>query len=288
MKSQADIVHIIKHIVLALQPVAKAENIDLIFSSPVNALNAMFLPNLLASELTTIICKMIDIVPDHETISVSIEIIDDEKCKIIVANTGIDLTIHKGIANDWKLVVTTIPIKNHATQYEITVALADNHSDNEIILPKINPGKMPGYYYYYNEIGKRLRSHFTKAENLLEVLSLHNPREASFLRKVNELIISNMENNQFDANHLGDALHLSRTQLFRRLKPIIQQSPGNYIRTIKLQKAKELLETTDMLISEVAYKTGFDTASYFTKVFTRQYGIKPSLFCRKKPNATNE
>ncbi|NJN42917.1 MAG: helix-turn-helix transcriptional regulator [Flammeovirgaceae bacterium] len=80
---------------------------------------------------------------------------------------------------------------------------------------------------------------------------------------------------------------MSRTQLFRRLKPIIRQSPGSYIRTLKLQKAKELFETTDLRISEVAYQTGFETASHFTKVFTKQYGVKPSLFCRKKQPATN-
>ncbi len=288
MKPQADIVHVIKHIVLALQPIAKAEDIDLTFSSAFITLNAVFLPNLLANDITTIICKMIDVVPEHEKISVSIEIINDEKCKIIIANTGIDLTIHRGIASTCRLIFVTIPKENNSTQYEIEVDLADNHSHKEIVLPKISPGMMPGYYYYYSEVDKRLRSHFTKAENLLEVLSVHNPRDAAFLRKVNELIISNMENSQFDANHLSDGLHLSRTQLFRRLKPIIQQSPGNYIRTIKLQKAKELLETTDMLISEVAYKTGFETASYFAKVFTKQYGLKPSVFCRKKPNATNE
>ena len=122
----------------------------------------------------------------------------------------------------------------------------------------------------------------------MEALSRSNPLEAAFLKKVNELIVSNMETHQFDTNHLSEIMNLSRTQLFRRLKPIVQQSPGSYIRMIKLQKAKELFETTDLRISEVAYKTGFETASHFTKVFTKQYGVKPSLFCKKKDNATNE
>jgi AraC-like DNA-binding protein len=141
---------------------------------------------------------------------------------------------------------------------------------------------------YYAEVRKRLRSHFTKSENLVEGLSRQNPREAAFLKKVNDMILSNLENRQFDANYLSEIMSMSRTQLFRRLKPIIRQSPGSYIRLIKLQKAKELFETTDLRISEVALKTGFETASHFTKVFTKQYGVKPSLFCKRRENATNE
>ena len=81
---------------------------------------------------------------------------------------------------------------------------------------------------------------------------------------------------------------MSRTQLFRRLKPLIRQAPAHYIKTMRLQKAKELLETTDLTVSEVAFKTGFRTASHFTKVFLQQYDVLPSLFRRGSKPATNE
>ena len=80
---------------------------------------------------------------------------------------------------------------------------------------------------------------------------------------------------------------MSRTQLFRKLKPIIRQSASGYIRSLRLQKAKEMLETTEYRISEVAYMTGFETPSNFTKVFVKTFGMKPSAISRYKPTETN-
>lgn len=78
-----------------------------------------------------------------------------------------------------------------------------------------------------------------------------------------------------------------RTQLYRKLQPIIRQAPGCYIQTLRIQKAKELLETTDMRVGEVAFKTGFQTPSHFTRIFIKHYGVRPSLFCRQTKNVTN-
>jgi transcriptional regulator GlxA family with amidase domain len=55
---------------------------------------------------------------------------------------------------------------------------------------------------------------------------------------------------------------------------------------MRLQRAKELLETTDLTVSEIAFKTGFQTASHFTKIFQKQYGILPSVFRRDNTPAT--
>jgi len=55
-----------------------------------------------------------------------------------------------------------------------------------------------------------------------------------------------------------------------------------------LEKAKELLETSDLSVSEAAFKTGFGSPSNFSKVFTEKYGITPSQFRRINPNATNK
>ena len=137
---------------------------------------------------------------------------------------------------------------------------------------------------FYAEIRKRLYSHFSKADNLVALLSDHNPKEAVFLKKINGLILANLGNTQFDANHLSIAMNMCRTQLYRKLKPITHQSPGNYIKTIRLQKAKEFFETTDLRVNEVSYKIGFESPSHFTKAFIKLYGVKPSLFCRKKCN----
>lgn len=141
---------------------------------------------------------------------------------------------------------------------------------------------------FFAEVQQRLQSHFSKTENLIVSLNQRNPRDAAFLTKVNELILKNLESTQFDANHLAEAMNMSRTQLFRRLKPIIKKPTAAYIKNIRLNKAKELLETTDLRIGEVAFKTGFETASHFTKVFAKQFGFNPSMIGKPRHHATNE
>jgi transcriptional regulator GlxA family with amidase domain len=71
------------------------------------------------------------------------------------------------------------------------------------------------------------------------------------------------------------------------MKSLVNEAPANYIRNIRLQKAKELLETSDLTISEVAYKSGFQTINHFTKVFKEEYGIPPSVYRSHNNHATN-
>ncbi len=282
---RTDLNHFLKALVQALKPIAKAEDIALIFTPANNPVIAIFQAPALASDITHVISKVIEFIPEQEKIFVSIEKNRDTQCAIQIRNTGINLILNLEIVNGCKLPLKASSGSENSTLFEIEIDLFNEPPSDSINVERINGANfIPDYYA---EIRKRLRSHFNKSDNLVENLLRSNPREVAFLKKVNELIMANLQNNQFDANYLSEAMNLSRTQLFRRLKPIIRQSPGSYIRTLKLQKAKELFETTDLRISEVAYRTGFETASHFTKVFTKQYGVKPSLFCHKKLFSTN-
>lgn len=282
---RTDLNHFVKSLLQALKPIAKAEDIELTFQPNEKPIVAIFHAPALAGDIVQIICKMVELTPEQEKISVTIAN-GQLKGIIRIQNTGINLSRNGEITGACKLPVKVTAGEN-TTTCELEIDLQDETLKQDLTQEeRINgPNYIPDYYA---EIRKRLRSHFTKSDNLVEALLRSNPREAAFLKRVNELIVSNMQNSQFDANYLSEAMNMSRTQLFRRLKPIIRQSPGSYIRTVKLQKAKELFETTDLRISEVAYQTGFETASHFTKVFTKQYGVKPSLFCRKKEAPLSE
>lgn len=142
------------------------------------------------------------------------------------------------------------------------------------------PEKIPAFF---KQIRERLKSHFIKTAPYAAYLHEIHPRDVAFLKKVNEIILTNISNENFDANALSREIALSRAQLLRKLKPLIKQSTGCYIKCLRLEKAKELLENENLSVSEVAYKTGFQTPSNFTKVFIQKYGIKPSIFCRSRP-----
>jgi AraC-like DNA-binding protein len=75
---------------------------------------------------------------------------------------------------------------------------------------------------------------------------------------------------------LCELLNISRAQFHRKLKKLTGLSHSHYIRSLRLEIAKELLVTTNLNISEVAFKVGFSSATYFSKVFKSQYGHAPS------------
>ena len=142
--------------------------------------------------------------------------------------------------------------------------------------------------FNYTAVIKGIQTHFAKLNNPVARLSESKPKEAAFLTNINKCILDNMDDERFDANALSSAMAMSRAQLLRRLKALTGNSPGFYIKTMRLEKAKELLETSDLSVSEAAFKTGFGTPSNFSKVFSEKYGITPSQFRRINPNATNK
>jgi len=71
---------------------------------------------------------------------------------------------------------------------------------------------------------------------------------------------------------------MSRSQLHNKIKALTGLSTSIYWRKIRLEKAKHLLETTDVNVSEAAYDSGFKDPKYFSRLFIEEYGIAPSAF----------
>jgi len=90
--------------------------------------------------------------------------------------------------------------------------------------------------------------------------------------------MDNLEDEHFGIAQLCRAMHLSRTQLHRKLKSLTGKSTSIVVREIRLEKAKELFDTTDLSISQVAYEVGFSKPSYFTQVFVETYGQTPRAY----------
>ena len=108
------------------------------------------------------------------------------------------------------------------------------------------------------------------------------------LQKLNLLIEENFENSKFSIDEICTNLGLSRSQLHRFIKEQTQLSTSLYIRKIKLQKAKQLLVTTQLRISEIAYSIGIDSPQSFSKYFTEEFGISPSDFRKSQENLVEE
>ncbi len=123
---------------------------------------------------------------------------------------------------------------------------------------------------------KRYAQFMTPTEPILVKESLL--LEDAFLAKLKAIVTQNFENNQFGVPDLGAAMGMSKMQIYRKLKALTNESPSAFIRSIRLQKGKELLETSKLTISEIAYNIGFSDPNYFSKTFQQEFGKSPRNF----------
>jgi ligand-binding sensor domain-containing protein/signal transduction histidine kinase/DNA-binding response OmpR family regulator len=99
-----------------------------------------------------------------------------------------------------------------------------------------------------------------------------------FLEKALQIVEDEMENYEFNVNQFAYELAVSRPLLFTKLKALTGQTPNNFIKTIRLKRAAQLIKTKKINISEVAYKVGFKDPKYFRKCFKAQFNMLPSEF----------
>lgn len=103
----------------------------------------------------------------------------------------------------------------------------------------------------------------------------------AYVNKVIACIVSNIDDSDYSVNELSDDLAVSRSQLHRKLVALTGFSTTNFIRMVRLEKAKDLLLNGDGNITEIAYKCGFSSQSYFTRSFTEYFGKSPSQLLEK-------
>lgn len=284
-KEYTDIIPLLKHLCIVLQPFADSRNIKLDFTGTEKEIKIDCTTNKLFDGFNKLFNAVIDYMPDNNTLYITAEVIEKDQVKcasVKIRNTGINLKQVPAITNNCGLPVSLLSYAAKETVFEVCYSLA-NTVDNDTGKQILNGGP----FNYVNFV-KGIKSHFSKLNNPVDRLAETKPKEAAFLISINQCILKNLEDERFDANALSSAIAMSRAQLFRKLKSLTGNSPGYYIKTMRLEKAKELLETSDVTVSEAAYKTGFNSPSNFTKVFSEKYGITPSQFRRQKPDATNE
>lgn len=121
-----------------------------------------------------------------------------------------------------------------------------------------------------------LRKKVLSAETGLDELNYTNQLDKEFLDKAIGVIEEELANPEFSINEFCKTLGMSRTSVYNKIKTLTNQSPNDFIRIIRLNKAKELLKTKRHTISEVAYMVGFSDPKYFSTSFKKQFGISPS------------
>ena len=122
------------------------------------------------------------------------------------------------------------------------------------------------------------RKRFRNELNFSAIELTRSKIDEDFINKVTELLEGNLEKTDFDIDSVCRNLAVSSSQLYRKIKSITGLSPNEYIRNYRLKKAAILLKETNLNVSEIAYKVGFNDALYFSKCFKKMFGTSPTSY----------
>lgn len=113
-------------------------------------------------------------------------------------------------------------------------------------------------------------------------------KDTIFIRKLTEIILANLSDENFGVKELVREAGISNYSLTRRLNSITNKTVKQFIREVRLKKALEMLQNEDMTISEVAYKVGFGSPAYFNTCFHDFFGFSPGTVKRGDFNDIKE
>ena len=114
-----------------------------------------------------------------------------------------------------------------------------------------------------------------------EIVSLDD----KLIKKAVETVEANLDNTEFSVEQMSAVLGMSRVHLYKKLSSLTGKSPVEFIRLIRIQRAAQLLGTSQLTVSEIAYTVGYNNAKYFSKHFKLEYGVLPSVYASKKGEA---
>ena len=137
--------------------------------------------------------------------------------------------------------------------------------------------KLKNILKYRDELRRRFNRDTTLQPNEVTVTSV----DETFLNKAIEIVEKHMMNSEFSVELLVKEMSLSRSNLYLKIKELTGLSSSEFIRNIRLKRAVQLLENSDLSVKEIMYMTGFNTASYFSKCFKKQFGVIPSKYIRQ-------
>jgi AraC-like DNA-binding protein len=274
------LVPLLENLVAAIQPYADANFVKLYLVPVGEKIEICHHPENIIPNLTKIISRIIAFTPQEYDVQLEIPQLDYSKTDnivILISNTGANLEgVKQSILSGVGLNVSVHKLKPEGTQFTLYLPQNSYDDKSEVETLTYQNEQIALVSPFYKKLKKHLKNHFTSISNLEQTADAKSQRDGIFFKKVNAVINAHLDKEGFDTVTLGRALALSRTQLYRRLKPLIGFSPAHYIRFVRLSKARELLKKEDLTVSEVAYKTGFASHSHFTRAFSKQFGFKPS------------
>lgn len=115
-----------------------------------------------------------------------------------------------------------------------------------------------------------------------------NAKEKDFLSRLKEIIQENLFDEMFGVSELASEIGMSRSNLLRKIKKLAQISASQFIRQVRLQHAMGMLKQSSLTVSEISYKVGFSSVSYFIKCFGDEYGYPPGEVIKRGESGSHK
>ena len=125
---------------------------------------------------------------------------------------------------------------------------------------------------------EKLRQTFAKSPFVAANTMALTKADEEFICKLNDIIQANLHNPEFSMEDMADALKMSRSSFYRKIKGVLDLSPNEYLRLERLKQAAQLLKEGKSRVNEICYTVGFNSPSYFSKCFLKQFGVLPKDF----------
>ena len=136
---------------------------------------------------------------------------------------------------------------------------------------------------------QKLRKLFASSPLVTAETMAISPKDKEFIERLDTEIQKNLQEPTFSIDTLAEIMCMSRSNFYRKIKGISGMSPNDYLKTIRLKMAAELLLQQEYRINEIYELVGFSSSSYFTKCFKEQFGVPPKEFLNNaKNNAGNK
>jgi TolB-like protein/AraC-like DNA-binding protein len=112
--------------------------------------------------------------------------------------------------------------------------------------------------------------------------------DQAFIRKLTDIVLANLQNEKFGVNELAREASISRFTINRRLKSVLNQDTGHFIRGIRLKRAMEMLQDNEGTVAEIAFRVGFSSPAYFNRCFHEYYGFPPGEVKKRRSAGAEE
>lgn len=131
------------------------------------------------------------------------------------------------------------------------------------------------------ESRRRLRERFDYSTKLIPRETVTNQMDLQFIRRVVLIVEKNLSDFEFDVDTLAREISVSRRQLFRKIKAVTNNTPNMLIRSMRLNRAAQLLKESRLTVSEITYAVGFSDLKHFREVFQEQFGVLPGEYAER-------